>query len=290
MNDSVRAKLKIYSYSIIVLSVIVIILRILCLKFAFDTDVRYFSENSPLPIISNAILCLSLIWAASLLIFIPRGTVSIPAPMHSASAQFAAALCGFVFLFIGISSTMTYLQDGIILFSRSNAVRRDLILYLLSCFSSFLAAAYFFTALSSQHRCAGWRVILGFFPILWSLLLLARSYFDFYVAMNDPNKVAMQLALMAGMLFLLQELRLLLGRPQPRLTLFFTFASLLLTGVGGVAISVAPIADYPLSNNYYIDILAIAVLWLYILIRHLDLLSSLSRPAPQNTDESERTA
>lgn len=64
-------------------------------------------------------------------------------------------------------------------------------------------------------------------------MALATIYFDFSHAMNDPNKVILQLALMAVMVFFLQELRLLLGRAQPRTGLFFSYIGMLLCGVGG---------------------------------------------------------
>ena len=109
--------------------------------------------------------------------------------------------------------------------------------------------------------------------------------------MNDPNKVSLHLALMAVMLFLLQELRILLGRPQPRASVFFSLTALLFIGVGGVAASIAPIAGHPLFNDYYFELLLIAVLWLYILLRQLSLITSLSSPSLKaNSDESENIA
>ncbi|MBR6709066.1 MAG: hypothetical protein IKL84_05245 [Clostridia bacterium] len=285
MNTSVHAKIKIYSYSLIGLSLILILLRILSLRFAFDVNIGYFSVNSPLPTIADAILLLSTLWAVSLFIFIPRGSFVLPAQSSSTLVQFCSALCGFIFLFVGGSAVMTYLRGTTML---SDFNRRDSILFYLFCLSCLLSAIYFFTALSSACRTAGWRIILGFFPIIWAIISLARAYFNFYIAMNDPNKVAMHLGLMAAMLFFLQELRTLLGRPQPRLMLFFSLIALLFTGVGGVAASIAPVADQVLFTDYYLDLLLIAVFWLYILLRHIDLLRSLSQPAPQpKSDESE---
>ena len=103
--NPIQVKLKVYAYSIAALSVISLVLRAICLLFAFDENLHYFSYTSPLPAIANAILVLSLVWAASSFVFIPRGTLRPVLPELSTPSVFACALCGFIFLFFGGQAT-----------------------------------------------------------------------------------------------------------------------------------------------------------------------------------------
>lgn len=119
-------------------------------------------------------------------------------PAYSTASIFASALCGFLFLYAAVQSVLALLDDSLLL---SPNYRRDVIILLISTCSALLSAIYFFTALrSSTLRTVG-RIALDFFPVIWAVMALATIYFDFSHAMNDPNKVILQLALMAVMVF-----------------------------------------------------------------------------------------
>lgn len=266
--NPIHAKLKIYTYSITALSAICILLRVLCLLFAFDADVSYFSLSSPLPDVANAVLILSMLWSVSTLIFIPRQSMKRLMPAYSTASIFASALCGFLFLYAAVQSVLALLDDSLLL---SPNYRRDVIILLISTCSALLSAIYFFTALrSSTLRTVG-RIALDFFPVIWAVMALATIYFDFSHAMNDPNKVILQLALMAVMVFFLQELRLLLGRAQPRTGLFFSYIGMLLCGVGGVA-GMLTMGKIEALGDYATILIVVSALWLYILFRTYDTL------------------
>ncbi len=287
--NPIHAKLKIYTYSLTALSVVSLILRLLCYLFTFDETLHYFSAASPLPTIADAVLILSLLWAATAFIFIPRDTMRPGLPAASTAAVFGASLCGFIFLFFSGRALIAYLTVG---FSPAGieTYRRDLILHLFIIGSGILSAAYFFTGLASSCRRAGWRILLGFFPVIWSILTMAQVYFDFTHPMNEPTKVTVMLALIAATLALLQELRMLLDRHQPRLALVSHLFALLLCGVGGISCMIASVR-LPALSDYVETFIVLAAFWLYFLARTFDIIREQLSPAPaEPTDESETAA
>lgn len=282
--NPIHAKLKIYTNSLTVLSVICIALRLVCYLFAFDADLHYFSHSSPLPTIADAILILSLLWAASSVIFLPRTSLRPIMPAYSTATIFAVSLCGFILLFFSGRDAVTYLTGGFMP-SSMLAYQRDLILHLITIISGLLAAGYFFTSLSPSGRKAGWHVLLGFFPVIWAVVKLAQVYFDFTHPMNEPSKVAVMLALITAMLALLQELRMLLDRHQPRLALLFHYFAVLLCGIGGIS-GVIACAAVPTLADYAEVFIVIAALWLYFTARTFDLIREQLAPASEATSDN----
>lgn len=290
--NPIQVKLKVYAYSIAALSVISLVLRAICLLFAFDENLHYFSYTSPLPAIANAILVLSLVWAASSFVFIPRGTLRPVLPELSTPSVFACALCGFIFLFFGGQDLFNFLRSGYFPGTSSMNLNRDLVLHIISMASGLLGSVYFFTALKPVLVRKGWRIFLGFFPVIWAVIKLAQCYFDFTHPMNEPVKVSVLLALIATMLALLQELRMLLDRHQPAIAFFFGQAAVLLCGVGGISGLIA-YAKQPVMADYGTLFITLSALWLYFLFGafayvRAQLNSPAEASAPSET-ESERT-
>ena len=286
--NPIHAKLKIYTYSLTGLSVISIILRLLCYLLTFDADLHYFSAASPLPTITDAILILTILWAATAFFFVPKDTMQNTYPGTSTPAVFAGSLCGFIFLFFAVRGIIAYL-NGDFMAGYLSISRRDLIIHLLTLGSALLSSAYFFTGLSAACCRKTWRVLLGFFPPIWAVTTLAKVYFDFYHPMNEPTKVTVMIALISAMLALLQELRMLLDRHQPRAAFVSYLIALLLCGIGGTIAS----AFIPTLADYTQTFTLISALWLYFFARTYALLRDQLTPIPAETtdeDESETAA
>ncbi len=283
--NAIHAKLKIYAYSLFALTGIAVILRVCALLTAYESDSGYFALSTPLPAMGNALLILSLLWAFSMLIFMPRGLLSDTLPDFSAASVFASALCGFVFIFYAALSFLN-VHRGIVSFSVETALR-DRILHYLICAAALLAGLYFLAALKPALRTDNKRIFLGFFVPIWALLALARCYFDLAHAMNNPIKIMLQLALIGMMLFFLQELRLLMGQAQPRLGMVCTFAGLLLGGVGGVACLLSLPKLSTALSDYTFELMILTALWLYILFRAIDTVIRNLTPAAPLTDKND---
>lgn len=266
--NAIHAKLKIYAYSLFTLTGIAVILRVCALLLAYETDAGYFALSTPLPTMGNALLILSLLWAFSMLIFMPRGLLTDTLPDFSGCSVFTSALCGFCFIFYAALAFLGAYR-GTITF-HPDTFLRDRILHYLICAAALLAGLYFLAALKPALRPHHLRILLGFFVPLWALFTLARCYFDLAHAMNNPIKIMLQMAMIGIMLFFLQELRVLMGQAQPRFGLVCSFAALLLAGVGGVACLISLPKLSAALTDYTFELMLLTVLWLYILLRTVD--------------------
>lgn len=282
--NAIHAKLKIYAYSLFALTGIAVILRTCALLLAYETDAGYFALSTPLPTMGNALLILSLLWAFSMLIFMPRGLLTDTLPDFSGGSVFASALCGFCFIFY---AALLFIRAycGTITFSPDSFLR-DRILHYLICAAALLAGMYFLAALKPALRTNHLRILLGFFVPIWALLALARCYFDLAHAMNNPIKIMLQMALIGMMLFFLQELRVLMGLAQPRFGLVCTFSALLLGGVGGLACLISLPKLSPVLSDYSFELMLLAALWLYVLFRAVDTVIRNLTPAVPLTGEN----
>ena len=282
--NAIHAKLKIYAYSLFALTGIAVILRVCTLLLAYETDAGYFAVNTPLPAMSNALLILSLLWAFSMLIFMPRGLLADTLPDFSGCSVFASALCGFCFIFYAVIAFLGAYR-GTITF-HPDTFLRDRILHYLICAAALLAGLYFLAALKPALRANHLRILLGFFVPLWALFSLARCYFDLAHAMNNPIKVMLQMAMIGIMLFFLQELRVLMGQAQPRFGLVCSFTALLLAGVGGTACLISLPKLSSALSDYTFELMLLTALWLYILFRTVDTVIRNLAPAAPLTDEN----
>ena len=281
--NAIHAKLKIYAYSLFALTGIAVILRVCALLLAYETDSGYFAPSTPIPTMGNALLILSLLWAFSMLIFMPRDLLSDTLPAFSGASAFASALCGFCLIFYaGFSFLGAY--RGTVTFA-GETFMRDKILHYLICAAALLAGLYFLAALKPSFRADKKRILLGFFVPLWALLVLARCYFDLARAMNNPIKIMLQMALIGIMLYMLQELRVLMGQAQPRLGAVCAFTALLLAGVGGVAGLISLPKLSAALDGYAFELMLLSVLWLYILFRTIDTLVYNLAPSASVTAE-----
>ena len=287
--NPISAKLKIYTYSSIVLALTCAALRACCLFFAYDADLRYFSYSSSLPAIANGVLLCSLLWAASFLLLVPKNSMSTKPAAYSVSSVFASALCGFFFLYQSLSTAFPLLMKSFVPFSVAT-YRRDLTVAAIIAGSALISAVYFFTALFPALKEAPFRILCGFCPVIWAIVSLAQIYFDFTHTMNEPVKVSLQLAMISVAFFFLQEIRTLLGRPQPRAAWFAAIAALLFSGISGVAGIAAYMAQTAALKDY-IDLFAVtASIFLYVLLRLFDLISNQPLSLEVASEEGETQA
>lgn len=278
--NPIQAKLKIYTYSLSILAALNALLYFFCYYFCFDSELHYFSTATPLPAIAKAVLILSLLWAASALIFIPRDQLKTTSPAYSVGSTFGTTLCGFAFLFFSALDALTAYRVGILY-----ADRRTKILVLLAVISGFLTAIYFLAGTSPKFRRRDWRLFLGFFTILWAISTLAIDYFDFTHPMNEPVKVSLMLAMICVMITVLAEIRTMLDLAQPRLCLFAHFVSMLILSVSGPAlILVAPRTE--VMADYRRTVVIITALLCYVFFRTHDMLRNQLAPDAEESEDA----
>lgn len=216
-----NAKIKVYTGTALVLSLLLAILKALCCLFCFDSTLGYF-DNAFLVSLTNAIAWVSALWCASALFLIPKDSITTP-------PQRSVPLVG------GLLAAVLVTAAGVGLFV-TNFVEKDKLS--LVCGALLFASASFFwfslTALSSRAL-----VCLGMLAAFGYLSILIVSHFDMFTAINSPLKMALHLSVIAAITMLLTEIRLLFGDKASRVsfvTKMLTLLSCFPTAVGHLAL------------------------------------------------------
>lgn len=210
--DTQKNKLKIYIFSGLALSAITAALYILCFFVSFDRAVGYF-DASPLTAVLHALLALTIIWVASLLILLPRGglDIGVPTPRHGSTVSaylLAAAFVISVYLHIRASEPT--------------------LLSLITALLGGVGAAYAGCTAIFGHG-SGSRSLLGYGVIAWCFLSIVEAYFNKYVTMNSPVKLLLMFSMVFMMLFQLHEIGATVGRWRLRIYAVFGLLNVLLS-------------------------------------------------------------
>ncbi len=192
-----KSKVKVYSLSVLALTLLLTILRTICLLTSYEQNVGYF-RDSLIVTLTQVLYAVSALWCLSPLLFIPKNSVEGISSHHPICLS-AAFVTGLTFFVSGI----------VILFSNS-------LLMLFTGTVMSLSAFFFLSELSSTRKIAAARGWLGFFVPAALLLILFGIYFNMSVALNSPFKIALQLSLLSGLAFMLCEIRDQIGISMPR--------------------------------------------------------------------------
>lgn len=277
-------KIKTYVYSSIALSALLTALYSLSYLLAFDADIGYFSSTSILPIIAGKILIVSLIWVFTLFIFLPRaGSSDKPLEMRSGtrvSAAFAAAALALYALWRLIFDGNALLDAARAFYSLlrrlfdGNAILFDApILPLAAVPLAALAAFYFLLIALRGSRLTHAVTGAGYFVIFWATAAMTEVYTDQFVAMNSPLKISFMTAMMSLMLFMLYELRYLIGRSKPRAYLVSTLAGIMLNAVFSIPVILLTFAGSYNTSPHLPAAAVSLVLCGYMTVRLFDFIS-----------------
>lgn len=200
MNDqSLRRSALIYTAVVLALTTLAALIRAIGLFFFYDASIGYFSGAlfSALAYLvpMGALLVLGIL---SLVFF--RGEeigYAKNAPLAVKIVSAACALLFFLWSVQGLTSGAPWYTTVLGLFS----------------------ALYFLLALTADTRTPA-LPIAGLCVILRLIVALGNSHFDITVAMNSPDKLALQLALLSGMIFTVCELRARIDTPRTALWFF----------------------------------------------------------------------
>ncbi len=201
------------------------VIRIIAIIFFFDSDIAYYESGKIIPIISYA-APIAAILAAAVLCFIPKMRISAAAAYDTAYTRVSAIFpsLGFaVFSLIYILSLIEY-----------SKLQVKIPISFIICAICSVAACAFFALRALGRSASGLCVICGILTILWLVLALAENYFDTFVPMNSPLKTVFQFACLAGMLFILCEMRMSIDKKRTRLHLFSSAAALILMPLSAI--------------------------------------------------------
>lgn len=211
------SKVKVFSATAFVLSIVGAVSYLLSYLLATDgTD--YFISGHPLPAISHILSIVSVLWFACALFLIPKGALpeaDFIAGTKKPSFVSAAPIIGTLSA-AAISFTYYEPADLLGVLTQQHALDTTVICAFLTLIGVILSAAYYLLRVVNSPRCNGTVVVLGLGPIALMTGLCGLTYFELDHHMNAPAKIGMQLAWIATMLYLISELRVTLGKAQPR--------------------------------------------------------------------------
>ena len=221
MNQSKRSFLLYRTVSLVV-TIAAMLLCTVNLLFFYEKEIGYYQAGSILPVVTNVIIVLGVLFFA---LFSWFGLRKNP-PTYSVRTKSTA---GTPYLII----------IELLLFSAS--------VFFVGVGSSFdiplaltgILGAVYFLLYDRKWGSAITHFVCGTAQIVFFALLLVNSYFDIGVQMNAPIKLAFQLGCIGGMLLMLSEIRLFCGYPSPRFSAFSNSCAALFLGVASLPTFVA---------------------------------------------------
>lgn len=199
----------IYCMLTLAVTVVAVVLRTLNLFLFFDVEIGYYTQGSVFPTVYVILL-----WVAAVVFgvfaFVRVGKVAPRMPLYTKPLSVCAILCV-------LSCVWATLGMSFVNHSPSSAPSFALSVLLPI---TALATELYFILFALKKNLHAVSVGTGFFTLLWLVIVLISSYFNVYVAMNAPLKLALQLATVGGMLLMLSEMRLLCGAPRKAFSLF----------------------------------------------------------------------
>ena len=195
------------------------ILSAVATAFSYDKNKNYFTTNSFIFSIAVAFALLAFALSIASAIITPKEEIISRSPFGTNLLVALPAAIGF-----GLGA----------IFSTVEFVKSNSTLFFITTILLLLSVAH--VLLCETERKSS---ILGFVPPIACALLVAALYFDTSLEMNAPMKVTAQCALLPLMLYFTTELRYLLNREIPRLSLALALGSIATASLCALAVPVA---------------------------------------------------
>ena len=207
--DSLRPSARLYRLVALGLTALASLLGVLALFLDYDTHIGYYSNGAILPIALAVVCVASVVFFAVFAILRFRGLPSAYAKKPSLAVRITAFASAALALYLAI----TDLHSGASIFV--------LLLGLGTCL--------YFLLMATEKATPALSLAFGFCTILRMVVEVVRSYTDLLIPMNSPEKIWLHLAAVAGIFFLISELRAIIAKPYTA-TYFFAAATATLLG------------------------------------------------------------
>ena len=263
-SDKQRA--LIFSIIALVLTALAAAGRLCSLLFFYD-KIGYYQRGAVLPVVSNILFAASVVFFAIAALFWlkPAKTVAVP----SKTAGYAALLPALALAACAV-------------FSLDRVLSPELnILYLLNLLLAVVGAVFFFS-LTFCRQPSTLSVLTGVGTILWLAISWLRSYRDFTVPMNSPDKLFFNLGCIGATLFVFSELRAIYGMSKPRFYYFSISTAILTLAVSSIPSLIGNACGIFASYSLTFEDLFFLALLIYATVRLITLVSS----KPTEIDEA----
>lgn len=273
-KDHPKAFVTCIAASTLILTIFITSLRTIAYFLFYDKDIGYFASGNPISLIVHIIAALGII-AALAVLFIPKSKYSrelpsrLPKTTKTASAS-VLAIGACVLMIIDHVSTFAGISD-------------------VACIIAYvLAFAYFyvdFLDAEKQRLLNGVRVICGYALLVGLGISITDIYFDRYIPMNNPDKIALIFSILFNMLYLIAEYRFLLGIPRKKIYISLSLISIMLGTSFSISYLIAAIFGALKDGAYLVYAFASLISSMYVLIRLIEYMRS-SKPADKANDEN----
>ena len=215
--NSQGSKVKVFCTTAFALSAAGAVLYGLCYLLTGDGS-GYFAYGHPLPTLASILSIVSVLWFACALLLIPKKALPEGDFMLQSGKLFPLAAAPIVGTVAATAISFTYYEpaDLIGIFTRQRAIDTTALCAVLTVIGAGLSIVHYLLRMANTPRTSGAVVILGAGPIALMTGLCGLTYFEADHHMNAPDKIGLQLAWIATMLFLTCELRVTLQKAQPR--------------------------------------------------------------------------
>lgn len=260
-KDHPTALVACIAASTLILTIVITSIRTIAYFLFYDKDIGYFVSGNLMSTIVHILTTLGII-AALAVLFIPKSKCNselpsgLPKTAKTASAS-VLAIGACVLMIIDHVSTFEGISD-------------------IACVIAYiLASAYFgvdFLTAEKQKLLNGVRVICGYALLVGLGISITDIYFDRYIPMNNPDKVALIFSILFNMLYLTAEYRFLLGIPKKKIYISFSLISILLGASFSVSYLIADIFGALKDGAYLVYAFASLMSSMYVLIRLIEYL------------------
>ncbi len=281
-----KKTIKIYALTVFALTALAVMLRTFCLAFFYDEfneGVGYYT-NDVLPTIFCVICFVAVIFFAIVAFMGKKGLACSDGKEENVPLKIVSAcvVIGFAAFFVGTINSIQFVNSSVVF---------DLLIKL----SSLMVIIYFAMNIFSTETIKASQVVLGFGFIVWSVCILAITYFDIYVPMNSPDKTQLHLALIALMLFFVSEFRSFLIKINKPIYFFALFAAVFFSGAEAIPSLIKYFALGMAYYGYLYYDIVIFTLFLYSTVRLVSFTFFVDTrekaeelPPVENLDETER--
>lgn len=269
--------LKLLLLTVIAIAMALTAFRIYMISTDYEAETYFFSYSSSLPDIFNYTVAALVVVIFLFFIFtkknsLPKdyGKINIPTVIMSTATGFLAFIGGLyaasqLLLTNDSSSALNMMSQGLPV---DPSAQRVEIFALIQSVLSLGVFAYFLLTAFSINRYSKMKTVFGIVTILWHVVFLLVIYFDMTRPMNAPIRLMFQFAILTSMLYIIAEMRFLLGIAKPRFFMAISFITIIMIMSAAIPMTVCAISgSFVLTQSNIIYSLHLIAMLGYVISR-----------------------
>lgn len=256
-TNSDKSRALVFSLVALALSGLSAAGRLFSLLFFYDR-IGYYQSGAFLPIASNILFAASVVFFGVAAIFLIKPSKVIATPTGSTRyVSLVPALALAIYVVSSLGRIVTPEPDTISMISVILAV----------------IGAVFFASLAFCRQPSVITVLTGIGAIFWLAIAWLRSYRDFTIPMNSPDKLFFHLGCLGATLFVFSEIRAMYGLPRPRFYYFSIYTAILTLAVSSIPSLIGNACNTFASYSLQFEDIFFLSLFFYAVVRLLTIVS-----------------